>query len=647
MIEEVDRAIAPFITADYGKWEITPFAPVRVDLATRIAQEQTPENTTPSALIVAFEPSTTASPTPEPPTATIAQPTAQVTFPSATPVVSTLAVTAPTLEISPTLTVTVTETVTSSPTLTPSPTVIPATPPLAVFSASPNIGNAPLTVTFTNLSSGSITGYGWNFGDGGTSSERAPVYVYTNPGVYVVTLTVSGKGGNNTATAVITVNQVMAPISTPIISAPQTNTPVPSLPTQAPTVLPTTPTPLQVDLSLQNSVDNPTPFEGDTVTFTLALRNNSSAAAYEIAVSDTLPGGLTFLSSFVSQGSYSGSTWNVGTLTGGATASLTISARVNTGTNGQTLIRTASIIRSSAADPNTGNNTSSVTLQVQRRQTDLALSMTTSSRTPFENTTVTFTLRLSNNGAHAATGVRITDLLPPELTYLSHNISTGSYNAGSGVWQIDTLNQGASVTMTLDARVNSAALGKTVTNTASLTALDQQDSNPTNNRASIDLRVPLNCATNSEPNIGAANGIFCVVRLPGLVIDLGSKPIVTGAGYDLVYYEIPLDSNPSVIHLDEVIVEVATSASGPWLEVFNWGDGIPDTNTNLSGTQYGANEQDNLAIPSTNPPLWGNTPFITGIAIDVDGRVAPGVYRWVRIRTPNSSSIDAVEPLPP
>lgn len=68
--------------------------------------------------------------------------------------------------------------------------------PIADFSASPLSGAAPLTVTFTNLSQGA-TSYFWQFGDSITSTQSAPTHVYTQAGVYPVTLTVNGPQGTD------------------------------------------------------------------------------------------------------------------------------------------------------------------------------------------------------------------------------------------------------------------------------------------------------------------------------------------------------------------------------------------------------------------------------------------------------------------
>jgi hypothetical protein len=71
-------------------------------------------------------------------------------------------------------------------------------PPQANFDAFPQNGPAPLPVNFINLSEGMYNSSLWNFGDGFTSTATNPMHIYQAPGVYTVTLTVSGPGGNDT-----------------------------------------------------------------------------------------------------------------------------------------------------------------------------------------------------------------------------------------------------------------------------------------------------------------------------------------------------------------------------------------------------------------------------------------------------------------
>jgi PKD repeat protein len=72
--------------------------------------------------------------------------------------------------------------------------------PTAAFSASTTLGNAPLSVSFTDQSTGSPTSWKWNFGDGSTSTTQNPVHVYSKAGKYTVSLTLTNPGGSSTET---------------------------------------------------------------------------------------------------------------------------------------------------------------------------------------------------------------------------------------------------------------------------------------------------------------------------------------------------------------------------------------------------------------------------------------------------------------
>ena len=56
--------------------------------------------------------------------------------------------------------------------------------PVASFTASPISGPAPLTVQFKDTSTGNPNSWGYDFGDGQTSSLQNPVHTYTISGVY-------------------------------------------------------------------------------------------------------------------------------------------------------------------------------------------------------------------------------------------------------------------------------------------------------------------------------------------------------------------------------------------------------------------------------------------------------------------------------
>ncbi len=96
-----------------------------------------------------------------------------------------------------------------NPTQLPAPAVIPLvhtlTPaveaPVADFTGAPLSGPAPLTVSFTDLSTGSPTEWSWDFGDGNGSDLESPLHTYGDPGAYSVTLSVTNAGGSDSITA--------------------------------------------------------------------------------------------------------------------------------------------------------------------------------------------------------------------------------------------------------------------------------------------------------------------------------------------------------------------------------------------------------------------------------------------------------------
>ena len=72
--------------------------------------------------------------------------------------------------------------------------------PVANFSATPAVGVTNVPIQFTDLSTGSITSWSWNFGDGGTSTLQHPAHTYTSVDTYTVSLSVSGPAGSNNNT---------------------------------------------------------------------------------------------------------------------------------------------------------------------------------------------------------------------------------------------------------------------------------------------------------------------------------------------------------------------------------------------------------------------------------------------------------------
>jgi len=86
--------------------------------------------------------------------------------------------------------------------------------PVASFTTDSNSGKVPLTVHFTDTTTGSVSSWNWDFGDGSTSTDQNPTHTYVTEGSYNVTLTATGPGGSNTSTSAEPIT-VSAPLTSP------------------------------------------------------------------------------------------------------------------------------------------------------------------------------------------------------------------------------------------------------------------------------------------------------------------------------------------------------------------------------------------------------------------------------------------------
>jgi len=78
-------------------------------------------------------------------------------------------------------------------------------PPVAGLTTDKTKAAVDETIQFTNTSTGEVTSWSWDFGDGNTSTEESPSHAYTQKATYTASLTVSNKAGSDTATLSISI----------------------------------------------------------------------------------------------------------------------------------------------------------------------------------------------------------------------------------------------------------------------------------------------------------------------------------------------------------------------------------------------------------------------------------------------------------
>lgn len=149
---------------------------------------------------------------------------------------------------------------------------------------------------------------------------------------------------------------------------------------------------ISADLAVTKSATPAVPSELNPVTFTLSLRNNGPSDTTGVVLTDTLPTGLTFLSSSTTRGSYNSNTglWTVGNLANAEQVTLTITALVNSNTRGQTIVNTTNGVRSNLYDYQAGNNQGSASIRVASTRL-IGLVSELGTTTPVISATVVFT----------------------------------------------------------------------------------------------------------------------------------------------------------------------------------------------------------------------------------------------------------------
>ena len=265
------------------------------------------------------------------------------------------------------------------------------------------------------------------------------------------------------------------------------------------------------DIAIVKTVDNTNPIGGSTVTYAITVTDLGPGTSTIVDAKDQLPMGLNIVSATTSVGTYNSGSgdWYIGTLGPNATATLTIVTEVGSNMAGQTITNTATVSQlSSIIDPNPSNNSYSVAINVQSAgctgncggggggggggtpTAEIAVTKSVDNASPSVGATIHYTIMVSALGPSASFGVNAADMLPSGLTFVSASTSAGIYNSTTGSWNLGTMVNGASATLTITATVNAGTNGETITNTATVGESNTvNDPNTQNDKASVSITV--------------------------------------------------------------------------------------------------------------------------------------------------------------
>ncbi len=355
-----------------------------------------------------------------------------------------------------------------------------------------------------------------------------------------------------------------------------------------PTITPVTSAPIinatKTDFLAVDADNNGVPSPGDTLLYTVQIRNTGNAPATGVVFTDTPDANTTLVSGSVqtSQGTVTGGNAgvppvivSVGTIPAGSTVTITFRVTINNPLpSGVTKVSNQGIVSGGnfpntptdnpkTPTPNDPTDTPVVAAPIIRAdKSDLLAVDADNNGVPSPGDTLLYTVTLRNSGNTAATNVQFTDTPDVNTTLVAGSVvsSQGVVISGNGgvppvVVNIGTIPAGATVTITFQVRIkNPLPAGVTQVANQGFVSGSNFPNTPTNDPKTPQPNDPTITPVTSAPLITASKADF-------LVVDADNNGVVSPG--DTLMYNVVINNTGN------------TAATGV---VFN---DIPDTNTTL------------------------------------------------------------------
>lgn len=226
-----------------------------------------------------------------------------------------------------------------------------------------------------------------------------------------------------------------------------------------------------------------------TFQYVIQIDNNGADPADNVVATTTIPAGATYISAS-EPGCAQVATnvvCNLGTAPAGSTVNYTITLRVTAGAG--SVLNSTTSVTTTTADSNPGNNSQPEDTTVIAGA-DLGVTKAATTPNVPAGQNVTYNITVNNFGPDAATGVRVQDTLPPNVTW--NNSSPAGWSC-SAAGQVITCTKSAALaasaneTISLTGQVLTANTG-VITNSVSVSATTP-DGITANNTATADVTI--------------------------------------------------------------------------------------------------------------------------------------------------------------
>ena len=112
------------------------------------------------------------------------------------------------------------------------------------------------------------------------------------------------------------------------------------------------------------------------------------------------------------------------------------------------------IVFSVTASPITAIDLTGLPNLADPQTSDIAITKSVDNASPKNNDNVVYTVSAKNNGASDATNVKVTDILPAGLSFVSASASQGTYASATGLWTVGSIAKNATATLNITAKVD-------------------------------------------------------------------------------------------------------------------------------------------------------------------------------------------------
>ncbi|HYV20457.1 MAG TPA: fibronectin type III domain-containing protein [Verrucomicrobiae bacterium] len=338
-----------------------------------------------------------------------------------------------------------------------------------------------------------------------------------------------------------------------------------------------------------SATDAPDPVPaGSDLTWTIAYANNGNADGTSTVLSATLPANTTFVSA-TNGGTRSGSvvTWNLGTLTPGASGSAQVTAHVTSPLANGTVITLATYsIDSAQTNPVAGAGVTTTVVS----SPSLALTQTDAPDPVNAGSNLVYTFAYSNGGNANATTTVLSEPLPANTTYVTSS-PAGTVSAGTVNWSLGTVAGGASGSVSLTVKVASPLANGTLLTSAPTIDCTETPAVPA---------VPITTAVGSSPVLG-------------MTVTDSPDPVAAGAN---LTYTIGV-SNTGNANATATVLTAAVPANATFVSATAGGTASAGTVTWSLGAVNVSGSTSVQLVVKVNSPLANGTTLTSG-ALSID-----------------------------